>query len=116
MPGQVSTPWLIFLFLLLFLEMLVSLSVMFHSCAVMANQIKKGTWVQVHYIVLSQSERAPQVPPDTQQVPLEMTVKGFLVEPACLGEEVEILTQVGRRVRGTPSRFIHIWKVSRREM
>jgi hypothetical protein len=67
----------------------------------MADQIAKGTWVQVHNILLSQGERAPQVPPDTQQVPLEMTVKGFLVEPACVGKEAEILTQVGRRVRGT---------------
>ncbi len=67
----------------------------------MADQIPKGTWVQIQRIVLSQGDRAPQVPTDTQRVPLEMTVKGFLVEPACLGEEAEILTQVGRRVRGT---------------
>ena len=67
----------------------------------MADQIAKGTWVQIHHIVLSQGERAPQVPRDTQQVPLEMTVKGFLVEPARVGEEAEILTQVGRRLRGT---------------
>lgn len=67
----------------------------------MAEQIAKGTWVQVHHIVLSHSERAPHLPQDTQQVPLEMTVKGFLIEPACVGEEAQILTQVGRRVRGT---------------
>ncbi|UCE64175.1 MAG: 2-amino-4-ketopentanoate thiolase [Nitrospirota bacterium] len=67
----------------------------------MADQIAKGTWVQIHHIVLSRGERAPQVPRDTRQVPLEMTVKGFLVEPACLGEEAEILTQAGRRVQGT---------------
>jgi hypothetical protein len=67
----------------------------------MADQIAKGTWVQIHNIVLSQGERAPQVPQDTQRVPLEMTVKGFLVEPACVGEEAVILTHVGRQVRGT---------------
>ncbi len=67
----------------------------------MAEQIPKGTWVQIYRIVLPQGERAPQVPEETQGVPLEMRVKGFLVEPACVGEEAEILTQVGRRLRGT---------------
>jgi len=69
----------------------------------MAEQIPKGTWVQIHRIVLPQGERAPQVPEETQKVPLEMRVKGFLVEPGHLGEEVEIITPVGRHVSGTLS-------------
>lgn len=67
----------------------------------MADQIPKGTWVQIHQVVLAKGERAPQVPTDTQHVPLEMTVKGFLVEPAALGKKAEIVTSTGRRLRGT---------------
>ena len=66
----------------------------------MTKLISKGTWVEIHNIVLPAGERAPQVPEDTQQVPLEMRVKGFLVEPASLDEEVEIFTTVGRHLRG----------------
>ena len=67
----------------------------------MAKLISKGTWVEIHNIVLPAGERAPHVPEDTQQVPLEMRVKGFLLEPASLDEEVEIITTVGRHLRGT---------------
>lgn len=67
----------------------------------MAKLISKGTWVEIHSIVLPTGERAPHVPDDTQLVPLEMRVKGFLVEPASLDEEVEIITTVGRHLRGT---------------
>ena len=66
----------------------------------MAEHIEKGTWVQIHRIVLREGQRAPQVPVETQQVPLEMRVKGFLTEPATLGEEVEIVTPSGRRLGG----------------
>ncbi len=66
----------------------------------MAEFIETGTWVQIHCIVLPEGQRAPQVPVETQQVPLEMQVKGFLAEPATLGEEAEIVTQAGRRLRG----------------
>lgn len=66
----------------------------------MAEHIEKGTWVQIHRIVLREGQRAPQVPVETQQVPLEMWVKGFLAEPATLGEKVEIVTPSGRRLRG----------------
>ena len=67
----------------------------------MAKLIAKGTWVEIHSIVLPAGERAPQVPADTQQVPLEMRVKGFLVVTASLGDEAEIITTVGRHLRGT---------------
>ena len=67
----------------------------------MAKLISKGTWVEIYNIVLPAGERASHVPEDTQQVPLEMRVKGFLVEPASLDEEVEIITTVGRHLRGT---------------
>lgn len=67
----------------------------------MTELIEKGTWVEIHSIVLPAGERASQVPEDTQQAPLERRVKGFLVEPASLGNEIEIVTTVGRHLRGT---------------
>jgi len=67
----------------------------------MAERIAKGTWVEIHSVVLPAGERAPQVPDDTQKVPLEMRVKGFLQEPASLGNEAAIVTPAGRQLRGT---------------
>lgn len=61
----------------------------------------KGTWVDVRRVVLAAGERAPQVPLDTQQVPLEMRVKGHLTHDASMGDEVEIVTMAGRRLVGT---------------
>lgn len=69
----------------------------------MAEWIASGTWVEIHRIVLRPGERAPQIPEDTEAVPLEMRVKGFLAEPAALGEEAEIVTSAGRPLRGTLS-------------
>ena len=63
---------------------------------------KQGDWVQISRVVLPAGERAPQVPEDTQKVPLEMWVKGFLVEAgAGIGEVVSVRTVTGRLVRGT---------------
>lgn len=67
----------------------------------MAEHIAPGTWVEIHTIVLSPSDRAPQVPEETKRVPLEMRVKGFLTAPALMGEEAGILTPAGRHLRGT---------------
>ena len=66
----------------------------------MVERAKKDTLVEIYKIVLEKGERAPQVPNDTQQVPLEMKVKGFLVHNAAVGEEAEIITPAGRRIRG----------------
>jgi hypothetical protein len=66
----------------------------------MAERIAPGTWVELHRVVLWPGERAPQIPEDTKAVALEMRVKGFLSEAAALGEEAEIITPAGRRVRG----------------
>ena len=67
----------------------------------MAEVIAKGTWVEIHRIVLCAAERAPQIPADTRAVPLEMRAKGFLVAPTAVGAEAEIVTRAGRRWRGT---------------
>jgi len=62
---------------------------------------KPGDWVMVHRVVLTAAERAPQVPADTKQVPLELRVKGFLVREAALGEAATIRTVSGREMTGT---------------
>ena len=56
--------------------------------------------VIVHSIVLTPEERAPQVPDDTKEVPLETWVKGFIQEEASIGDLVEVKTITGRRVTG----------------
>ena len=46
------------------------------------------------------TQSVPAPPFDTKAVPLEMTVKGFLADAAEIGDEVEIVTPAGRRLRG----------------
>ena len=66
-----------------------------------ADTAGHGDWVQIHSILLSPEERSAKLPEDTRKVPLEMWVGGFLVnDRAEPGEEVEVETAVGRRVRG----------------
>lgn len=60
----------------------------------------KGDWVQIHRIILPAGQRAPAVPAETQAVPLEMRVKGFLDHDAALGEEVTVTTVIGRTLKG----------------
>jgi hypothetical protein len=67
----------------------------------MMFRAEKGTWVEIHSKVLPAGERAPQVPQDTQNVPLVMRAKGFLLQTAQVGDEVEIETRTGRRIAGT---------------
>lgn len=63
---------------------------------------KRGDWVRIHKIILDVGERAPNLPEDTQNVPLEMWDKGFLLnENAKIGDMVEIETYIGRKVSGT---------------
>jgi len=62
--------------------------------------IEQGRWVEIHRVVLAPRERAPQVPADTREVPLELRARGFLAHPAAQGEEVEVVTASGRRLRG----------------
>lgn len=71
----------------------------------MRERAAQGTWVEIHRVVLSPEDRAQKVPDDTRRVPLEMKVKGFLVREGTVGEETEILTLSGRRLRGTLARL-----------
>jgi len=63
--------------------------------------VKKGEWVRIHKNILEPSARAPQVPEDTKQVPLEMWDKGYLQADAEMGDEVEVITAIGRKETGT---------------
>lgn len=72
---------------------------------------KKGDWVRIHNIVLKPEERSPHLPEDTQKVPLEMWVKGFLLnDSANIGDEVEIETYVGRKTKGILVEVNPYWK------
>lgn len=62
--------------------------------------VAKGTWVELHNIVLPAGERAAQVPDDTKAEPLEIRVKGVLCGDTAIGEKAEIITAAGRRLRG----------------
>lgn len=65
-----------------------------------ADVVPSDSWVEIRRIELAPEQRARQVPADTRRVPLEMRAKGFLAAPACLGDQVEIITAAGRRLRG----------------
>ncbi|MGE5588517.1 MAG: 2-amino-4-oxopentanoate thiolase subunit OrtA [Clostridia bacterium] len=65
-----------------------------------AGRVRAGEYVQIHTIILKPGERAPQVPEDTQKVPLELRVKGYLDRDAFVGDEVTITTVLGRKVKG----------------
>jgi len=61
---------------------------------------KKGDWVQISKVILPSGKRAPQVPEETQRVPLKEMVKGFLLYDAEKGDEVIIRTVIGREIKG----------------
>ncbi len=65
-----------------------------------------GDWVRIHNVLLKPEDRAGDLPPATKTVPLERWLNGFLVAPARLGDEVEVVTLAGRRVRG---RLVEVW-------
>ncbi len=65
------------------------------------NLAKKGDWVQVQLNILSPQERSKYLPEDTKKVPLQMRVKGFLVdEIASLGATVRVKTTTDRIISG----------------
>jgi hypothetical protein len=62
--------------------------------------IEKGTWVEIVREVLSPKERSNAIPDETKKTPLTMWVRGNTLHPSDLGEEVEIETISGRRIKG----------------
>jgi hypothetical protein len=68
--------------------------------------VAPGTWVELRRVVLPAGERAPQVPEETQRVPLELRVRGFLLHEAAPGESAQLVTATGRRLHGTLDRVL----------
>lgn len=68
-----------------------------------AGRARPGQWVEIHRVLFQPGERAPQVPPETASVPLEMRVRGFLQGESFArpGDGVTIRTLSGRAVEGT---------------
>lgn len=65
------------------------------------ERAKRGDWVEIEQTLLKQGERAPQVPEDTQKVPLKLWFKGYMLsEEAVIEDEIEIETIIGRKEKG----------------
>ena len=63
--------------------------------------VEKGNWVRIKKILLPVGQRAPQDPDDTKATPLVMWTKGFLMEDAEIGDEVQVVTASERLETGT---------------
>lgn len=62
---------------------------------------KVGDWVRIKDLVLRAEDRSENLPEDTKKLPLEMWTKGFLLnDQADFGDQVEVETYIGRKVRG----------------
>ncbi len=65
-----------------------------------SNHIKTGSWVEVYKIILQPQERTAKIPKDTKNTPFEMKARGFLLNDADMGDQVEIRTLTGRILSG----------------
>ena len=59
-----------------------------------------GQFVEISWIAIEASERATNIPESTRQLPLVARVKGIALERGEMGQEIEVLTLAGRRIRG----------------
>ncbi len=57
-------------------------------------------WVEIGFTVLTPEQRTTRLPEDTRVVPYYGRLKGFVSGEVAVGEEVEVETVTGRRVRG----------------
>ena len=65
-----------------------------------ATSVPAGAWVEVSLVVLPAGGRAPNVPPDTAGTDFVARIRGFLAEPASLGDDATVRTLLGREVAG----------------
>jgi 2-amino-4-ketopentanoate thiolase alpha subunit len=70
------------------------------SPATDATLVPAGAWVEVSQVVLPAGGRAPNVPQDTAATDFVARVRGFLTEPAALGDDATVRTLLGREVGG----------------
>ena len=61
---------------------------------------QKYDWVQIRTVILRAGERAPQVPEETQAVPLVMLTKGFANAEVEIGQTVSITAVTGLVMEG----------------
>lgn len=62
---------------------------------------KLGDWVRIYNVILEAKRRTSDIPKDTQNVPLEMWNKGFLLnDKANIGDNVKVETYIGRTIEG----------------
>ena len=66
----------------------------------MTQQAKKGSWVEIERVLLTASERAPNLPPETRQCPYTLLISGFLQNDAALGDPVSIRSLIGHEHNG----------------
>ncbi|WP_299949535.1 2-amino-4-oxopentanoate thiolase subunit OrtA [uncultured Ruegeria sp.] len=64
------------------------------------RQARAGDWVRIYRKVISAEERSPQIPDDTRATELGMWVKGTIQADGDIGDHVEVVTTIGRRVSG----------------
>lgn len=62
--------------------------------------IKKDSYVMIKKIVLKKEDRASHLPVDTKKHDFMMKIKGTLISDAKIGDEVLILTDTKREVKG----------------
>jgi len=62
--------------------------------------VKKGQWVKIEKIILKPEERTAKIPEETKKVPYLVHINGFLQEDATIGDEVTIVSRIGRTHTG----------------
>lgn len=63
---------------------------------------KKGDWVQIRSVLLKAEERTARLPEETKKCDLLQWTKGFLQEESAKkGDDVHVITAVGRCAKGT---------------
>jgi hypothetical protein len=62
--------------------------------------IKKGTLVKIKSVLLKPEQRANNIPEAARLVPLNVWVKGRLINDGEIGDTVEVLTVTGRFITG----------------
>lgn len=70
------------------------------SPATDGTEVPAGAWVEISQVVLPAGGRAPNVPRDTAEVDFVARIRGFLTQPAAVGEEATVRTLLGREVTG----------------
>ena len=63
--------------------------------------VPAGAWVELRMTILEPQERPASIPPDTREHPFVARVRGFLLDPAALGDPATVRTLIGRTVQGT---------------